>query len=270
MNNAVKTIITGAAGRMGKRLVALAQETEGLTLAGAIEMKGHPALGNDVGEVAQIGRVNIPLTDDLGSCLPKSDVVIDFTGPASCLTTLQQVASASKAMVIGTTGFSEEELARLKLLAAQIPCVFSPNMSVGINVLISTVGKIAKSLGESYNIEVIEAHHNKKKDAPSGTALRLAEALAEGMQWDLKEVGVYARHGITGERKTREIGMQTIRAGDIVGDHTILFGGPGERIEITHRAHTRDTFARGALRAAAWVVNKPPGLYSMADVLDLT
>jgi 4-hydroxy-tetrahydrodipicolinate reductase len=142
-------------------------------------------------------------------------------------------------------------------------------MSVGINVLVNIVGKIAKSLGESYNIEVIEAHHNKKKDAPSGTALKLAEALADGMEWDLQEVGVYARHGITGERQTREIGMQTIRAGDIVGDHTILFGGPGERIEITHRAHTRDTFARGALRAAAWVVNKPAGLYSMADVLNL-
>jgi 4-hydroxy-tetrahydrodipicolinate reductase len=172
-------------------------------------------------------------------------------------------------MVIGTTGFTEEELIRLKSLATHIPCVFSPNMSVGINVLVNIVGKIAKSLGESYNIEVIEAHHNKKKDAPSGTALKLAEALADGMEWDLQEVGVYARHGITGERQTREIGMQTIRAGDIVGDHTILFGGPGERIEITHRAHTRDTFARGALRAAAWVVNKPAGLYSMADVLDL-
>jgi 4-hydroxy-tetrahydrodipicolinate reductase len=143
-------------------------------------------------------------------------------------------------------------------------------MSVGINVLLSTVGKIARSLGEQYNIEVIEAHHNKKKDAPSGTALKLAEALAEGMGWDLKEVGVYARLGITGERKTREIGMQTIRAGDIVGDHTILLGGPGERIEITHRAHTRDTFARGALRAAEWVAHKPPGLYSMADVLGLS
>ncbi|MGD9852719.1 MAG: 4-hydroxy-tetrahydrodipicolinate reductase [Nitrospirales bacterium] len=265
----VRTIITGAAGRMGMRLVALAHEANGMTLAGAIEMKGHPSLGKDAGEVAQIGRAGVSLTDNLATCLSQADVVIDFTGPASCLMNLQQVVSASKAMVIGTTGFSDGELTQLKTLATKIPCVFSPNMSVGINVLVNTIGKIARSLGESYNIEVIEAHHNKKKDAPSGTALRLAEALAEGMEWDLKEVGVYARHGITGERKTREIGMQTIRAGDIVGDHTILFGGPGERIEITHRAHTRDTFARGALRAAEWVVKKPPGLYSMANVLNL-
>lgn len=251
------------------RLVALTQETNGLTLAGAIEAQGHPSLGKDAGEVAQTGLTGILLTDNLNTCLNQGDVVIDFTGPASCLANLQQAAAATKAMVIGTTGFSDKELVQLKALATQIPCVFSPNMSIGVNVLVNTIGKIAKSLGESYNIEVVEAHHNKKKDAPSGTALKLAEALADGMEWDLREVGVYSRHGITGERKTREIGIQTIRAGDIVGDHTILFGGPGERIEITHRAHTRDTFARGALRAAEWVAHKPPGLYSMADVLNL-
>ena len=265
----VRTIIVGAAGRMGMRLVALTRETEGLTLTGAVEMKGHPSLGRDAGEIAQIGKTGVPLSENLDACLNHSDVIIDFTGPASCLTNLEKAVKASKAMVIGTTGFSDQELTQLKTLASKIPCVFSPNMSVGVNALVNTIGKLAKSLGESYNIEVIEAHHNKKKDAPSGTALRLAEALAEGMEWDLKEVGVYVRQGITGERKTREIGMQTIRAGDIVGDHTVLFGGPGERIEITHRAHTRDTFARGALRAAAWVVQQPPSLYSMADVLDL-
>ncbi|GJL70427.1 MAG: 4-hydroxy-tetrahydrodipicolinate reductase [Nitrospirales bacterium] len=265
-----RTIITGAAGRMGMRLIALTQDTPGLQLAGAVEVKGHPAIGKDAGEVSQIGRINIPITDDLQACLSQGDVVVDFTAPSSCLVNLQNIVNAAKSMVIGTTGFSEQELAKLKMLAAKIPCVFSPNMSVGINVLLSTVGIIARSLGEQYNIEVIEAHHNKKKDAPSGTALKLAEALAEGMEWDLQEVGVFARHGITGERKTREIGMQTIRAGDIVGDHTILLGGPGERIEITHRAHTRDTFAQGALRAAEWVANKPSGLYSMADVLGLS
>jgi 4-hydroxy-tetrahydrodipicolinate reductase len=266
----VRTIIAGAAGRMGMRLVALTLDTPALQLSGAVEAKGHPALGKDAGEVAQVGQVNVTVTDDLNSCLSQGDVIIDFTAPSSCLANLQQAVKSAKAMVIGTTGFSDQELAELHAFARKIPCVFSPNMSVGINVLLSTVGKIARSLGEQYNIEVIEAHHNKKKDAPSGTALKLAEALAEGMEWDLKEVGVYARHGITGERKTREIGMQTIRAGDIVGDHTILLGGPGERIEITHRAHTRDTFARGALRAAEWVALKPPGLYSMADVLGLS
>ncbi|MCA9455628.1 MAG: 4-hydroxy-tetrahydrodipicolinate reductase [Nitrospiraceae bacterium] len=266
----IRTIITGAAGRMGMRLVALTQATPGLQLSGAVEVKGHPAIGKDAGEVAQIGQVNIPITDDLQTCLSQSDVVVDFTAPSSCLANLEHAVKSTKAMVIGTTGFTDQELAQLKTFALKIPCVFSPNMSVGINVLLSTVGKIARSLGEQYNIEVIEAHHNKKKDAPSGTALKLAEALAEGMDWDIQEVGVYTRHGMTGERKTREIGMQTIRAGDIVGDHTILLGGPGERIEITHRAHTRDTFAQGALRAAEWVAHKPPGLYSMADVLDLS
>lgn len=265
----VRTIIAGAAGRMGMRLVALTQESCILSLAGAIEMKGHPAIGKDAGEIAQVGRTGILLTEDISNSLKNSEVVIDFTGPASCLTNLEQVVKASKAMVIGTTGFSDQELTQLKSLATEVPCVFSPNMSVGVNVLVNTIGKVAKSLGETYNIEVIEAHHNKKKDAPSGTALKLAEALADGMEWDLKEVGVYARHGITGERQTREIGMQTIRAGDIVGDHTVIFGGPGERIEITHRAHTRDTFARGALRAAEWVVQQPPGLYSMNNVLGL-
>ncbi len=255
---------------MGMRLVALAWETEGLSLAGAIEIKGHPSLGKDAGEIAQIGKTGVVLGNNLDTCLARSDVIIDFTGPASCLANLEKAVKASKAAVIGTTGFSDQELKQLKTLASKIPCVFSPNMSIGINVLVNTIGKIAKSLGESYNIEVIEAHHNKKKDAPSGTALKLAEALAEGMAWELKEVGVFARQGITGERKTREIGMQTIRAGDIVGDHTVLFGGPGERIEITHRAHTRDTFARGALRAAEWVSQQPPGLYSMANVLGLS
>ena len=232
-------------------------------------MKGHPAIGKDAGEIAQIGKTGILLSEDLSESLQDSEVVIDFTGPASCLANLEHVVKASKAMVIGTTGFSDQELSQLQSLATKVPCVCSPNMSVGINVLVNTVGKIAKSLGETYNIEVIEAHHNKKKDAPSGTALKLAEALADGMEWDLKEVGVYARQGITGERQTREIGMQTIRAGDIVGDHTVMFGGPGERIEITHRAHTRDTFSRGALRAAEWVILQPPGLYSMNNVLGL-
>ncbi len=266
----IRTIITGAAGRMGMRLVALTQGTPGLHLSGAVEVKGHSAIGKDAGEVAQIGQVNVPITDDLHTCLSQGDVVVDFTAPSSCLVNLKHVVKSNKSMVIGTTGFTDQELAQLKTFALKIPCVFSPNMSVGINVLLSTIGKIARSLGEQYNIEVIEAHHNKKKDAPSGTALKLAEALAEGMEWDLQEVGVYTRHGMTGERKIREIGMQTIRAGDIVGDHTILLGGPGERIEITHRAHTRDTFAQGALRAAEWVAQKPPGLYSMADVLGLS
>ena len=174
-----------------------------------------------------------------------------------------------RAMVIGTTGFSAPQLEEVKSLACQVPCVLSPNMSVGINLIYKVIGEMAKTLGEDYDIEVIEAHHRLKKDAPSGTALKIAEVLAKAVSRDLDQVGVYARKGLIGERKKGEIGIQTIRAGDIVGDHTILFGGMGERIEVTHRASSRDTFAGGALRAARWVVRQPPGLYDMLDVLNL-
>ena len=263
------TIVTGAAGRMGQRLVSLVQKSSTLQLSGAIEMSGHPAVGRDVGEIIGCGHLGIAIQENLDTLLQQSDVIIDFTAPQATLVNLEKSIVRDKAMVIGTTGFSQDDLLTLKKLAPSIPCVFAPNMSVGINVLLNIVGKVAHALGEEYNIEVIEAHHNQKKDAPSGTALKLAEVLAEGMAWNLQEVGVYTRHGLVGERKSREIGIQTVRAGDIIGDHTVLFGGPGERIEMTHRAHTRDTFARGALRAAEWVVTQPPGLYSMADVLGL-
>lgn len=254
---------------MGKRLVALVQESAAMQLSGAIEHPGHPALGRDAGEVAGSGQTGILIQNTLGDVLQNSQVIIDFTTPQSTLLNLQLATAHKKSMVIGTTGFDHTELQQLKEFATNIPCVFAPNMSVGVNVLLNVVGKVARALGDTYNIEVIEAHHNQKKDAPSGTALKIAEMLSEGMDWDLEDVGVYERHGIIGERKTKEIGVQTVRAGDIIGDHTVLFGGPGERIEITHRAHTRDTFALGALRAAEWVVKQPPGLYSMADVLGI-
>jgi 4-hydroxy-tetrahydrodipicolinate reductase len=172
-------------------------------------------------------------------------------------------------MVIGTTGFTPQELDEVRGLARQVPCVFSPNMSVGVNVLLKVIGEIARTLGDDYDIEVIEAHHRQKKDAPSGTALKMAEVLARAVNRDLNQVAVYARKGLIGERGRGEIGIQTIRAGDIVGDHTVIFGGMGERIEVTHRVQSRDTFARGALRAARWVVKQPPGLYDMLDVLGL-
>ena len=254
---------------MGKRLVALVRESSTLQLSGAIESPGHPSLGRDAGEEAGSGRANIPIQANLEVVLPESDVIIDFTAPSAILANLEKAVTYQKAMVIGTTGLNQTDLQKLNEMASAIPCVFAPNMSVGINALINILGKVVKALGSDYDIEVIEAHHNKKKDAPSGTALKLAETLAQAANWDLGKVGVYARHGLTGERGNQEIGVQTIRAGDIVGDHTVLFGGPGERIEITHRAHTRDTFAQGALRAAQWVVTQPPGLYSMADVLGL-
>lgn len=265
----IKVIVAGAAGRMGSRLIALIKDSTALTLAGAIEGKGHHALGEDAGETAGCGRAGIPITDDLPALLERGEVVIDFSTPAATLNHLRAVAQHRRAMVIGTTGLSALELEELKSLTRQVPCVFSPNMSVGINLMYKVIGEMAKTLGDEYDIEVIEAHHRLKKDAPSGTALKIAEVLARAVNRDLNQVGVYARKGLIGERKKQEIGIQTIRAGDIVGDHTILFGGMGERIEVTHRASSRDTFARGALRAARWIVKQQPGLYDMMDVLSL-
>lgn len=269
MGPPVRIIVTGAAGRMGQRLISLAHESTRLQLVGATETLGHPRLGTDVGLIAGCGAFGVSLTDNLASILTHADVVIDFTSPSATLEHVRHIADQKKAIVVGTTGFTQDELRNFKSIASSIPSVMAPNMSVGINVLLKVLGTITQALGDDYDIEVIEAHHNQKKDAPSGTALKLAEALAEAKQWDLQETGKYARHGLIGERPRKEIGMQTIRAGDIAGDHTILFGGLGERVEITHRAHNRDPFARGALRAAEWVIHQKPGLYSMADVLGL-
>jgi 4-hydroxy-tetrahydrodipicolinate reductase len=265
----INVIVAGAAGRMGCRLVALTKDSTALTLAGAIEGKGHSAVGNDAGETAGCGRTGILITDDLSSLLDRGEVVVDFSAPEATLHHLRTVALRKRAMVIGTTGFSVSQLEELKSLAGQVPCVLSPNMSVGVNLICKVISEMAKTLGDEYDIEVIEAHHRLKKDAPSGTALKIAEVLAEAVNRDLDQVGVYARKGLIGERRKGEIGIQTVRAGDIVGDHTILFGGIGERIEVTHRASSRDTFAGGALRAARWVVRQQPGLYDMMDVLGL-
>lgn len=265
----IKVVVAGAAGRMGCRLVSLVREATVLTLVGALEGTGHHALGDDAGVTAGTGRTGVPITDDLVALMQQGEVVIDFSAPKATLEHLRIVAQHQRAMVIGTTGFSVSELEELKSLAQPIPCVFSPNMSVGVNLIYKVIGEMAKTLGNEYDIEVIEAHHRLKKDAPSGTALKLAEILAQSVNRDLNQVGVYARKGVIGERARDEIGIQTIRAGDIVGDHTVLFGGMGERIEVTHRASSRDTFARGALRAAQWVVPQQPGLYDMIDVLGL-
>jgi 4-hydroxy-tetrahydrodipicolinate reductase len=264
-----KVIVAGAAGRMGSRLVALIKDSSVLTLAGAVEGKGHEALGTDAGETAGAGKIGISITDDLSALLDRGEVVVDFSAPEATLGHLRAVAERRRAMVIGTTGFNASGLDELTSLSRQIACVFSPNMSVGVNLIYKVISEMAKALGDEYDIEIIEAHHRLKKDAPSGTALKIAEVLARAVNRDLNQVGVYARKGLTGERKKQEIGIQTIRAGDIVGDHTILFGGMGERIEVTHRASNRDTFARGALRAAQWVIKQPPGLYDMMDVLSI-
>lgn len=254
---------------MGCRLVSLLKESTTLKLAGAIEGVKHPTLGQDAGEIAGCGRAGVPITDDLPLLLERGDVVVDFSSPHATLDHLRVVAQHRRAMVIGTTGFSASEIQQIRDFAAQIPCVLSPNMSVGVNLICKVIAEMAKTLGDGYDIEVIEAHHRLKKDAPSGTALKLAEVLADAVGRNLAQVGVYERKGLIGERKNTEIGIQTVRAGDIVGDHTVLFGGIGERIEVIHRASSRDTFASGALRAAGWVAGRQPGLYDMMDVLGL-
>jgi 4-hydroxy-tetrahydrodipicolinate reductase len=254
---------------MGARIAALAHEHPGITLAGGFERPGHGDIGRDIGEIAGVGTVGIALRDSIEGVLGAADVVIDFTSPGATLANMEAASSAGRAMVIGTTGLSKEEHARLVHFANRMPCVFASNMSMGVNLLLKVVGDVARALGDDYDVEIVEAHHRLKKDAPSGTALRLAEAVAAALGRDLDSDGVYCREGLIGERKPREIGIQTVRAGDIVGEHTVLFGGLGERIEITHKASSRDTFARGALKAALWLYGRPDGLYDMQDVLGL-
>jgi 4-hydroxy-tetrahydrodipicolinate reductase len=240
-----------------------------LRLVGGFEQPGNPEIGKDLGDLAGIDKVGVPLSAGLAGVIEQGDVIIDFTFHESTMQFARLAAEHGKAMVIGTTGLGQDNLAELRTLAAAFPCVQSPNMAVGVNVLFKVARKVASILGDDYDIEIVEAHHRMKKDAPSGTALKLGEMVAEGVNRDLNKVGVFARQGIIGERTNQEIGIQTIRAGDIVGEHTVYFAGAGERLEITHRAHSRDNFAKGAALAAAWVTKQNNGLYSMFDVLGL-
>ncbi|MGD0915371.1 MAG: 4-hydroxy-tetrahydrodipicolinate reductase [Thermodesulfobacteriota bacterium] len=263
----IKAIVVGAAGKMGGRIIHVINETPSIELYRAIERTDHPSLGKDAGETVGLGRIGVTLERDLKK--DGGDVIINFTNPQSSLESLQFARENSLAAVIGTTGFSPEQLNRVKELSKSVRCVLSPNMSVGMNVMFRIVQEIAHVLGSEYDVEILEAHHRLKKDSPSGTAVRLGELIAKATGRDFGRVGVYGRKGMVGERTKDEIGMQVIRAGDIVGEHTVLFGGIGERLEVTHRAHSRDNFARGAVRAALWVVNQPNGLYDMQDVLGL-
>lgn len=265
-----RVIVAGAAGRMGQRIIHMVQAHPGLELAGAFEADGSPAIGQDAGAISGLGKTGVPITVGLESVVERGDVLIDFTFHTASVSFARMAARNGLAMVIGTTGLSGEELVEIRALAeAHFPCVQSPNMAIGVNVLFKLVAKTAAVLGEGYDVEIVEAHHRMKKDAPSGTALRLGQMVAEALGRNLDEVGVMERNGIIGERTDREIGIQTIRGGDIVGEHTVYFAGAGERLEITHRATSRDNFARGAALAAAWVAGRPNGLYTMFDVLDL-
>jgi 4-hydroxy-tetrahydrodipicolinate reductase len=265
----VKAVVSGAAGRMGKAIIRVLSGVEGIVLTGALEGEGNVSLGEDAGRMAGVGKAEVPLTTDIEPLLKDADVLIDFTAPRAALKHMEACAETDVAVVVGTTGFSPEETEAFTLFAQRTRTVFAPNMSVGVNLLFKLAEMAALSLGDSYDVEIVEAHHRMKKDAPSGTALRLAEIVASALGRDLDADAVYTRHGMIGERTDNEIGIQTIRAGDIVGEHTLLLAGPGERLELTHRAHSRDNFAQGAVRAALWVVDQSPGLYSMADVLGL-
>jgi 4-hydroxy-tetrahydrodipicolinate reductase len=265
----IKAIVAGAAGRMGKRIIHMIQQNEEITLAGAFEMPDHPNIGEDAGQVAGTGESGVRISGSLEEVIDQGDVLIDFTAPQATLKNLRAAVSQKLAMVIGTTGITGDMLEEAEALAGKIKCVLAPNMSVGVNVMFKIAGEMARILGNDYDMEILEVHHRQKKDAPSGTAIRLAQTMADTVGRDLEEVAVYERKGIIGKRTDEEIGIQTWRAGDITGEHTVMFGGIGERLELIHRAHNRDNFARGAVRAAVWVMAQPDGLYDMQDVLGL-
>jgi len=266
----IRAVVAGACGRMGAAIIGALDSTEGIELSGAIERAGHPCFG-EKGEVGEtVGEGEILVVPDPVSLPAPFDVLIDFTTPEGTLENIGFCADNHIPAVVGTTGLTGEQQEAMGVMASRVPVVFAPNMSVGVNLLFKLAATAAGVLGDSYNAEVVETHHRLKKDAPSGTAIRLAEAVAGARGRSLDRDAVYARHGMIGERTRTEIGIQTLRAGDIVGEHTLLLAGPGERIELTHRAHNRDNFARGAVRAAQWIIGKKPGLYSMGDVLGLT
>jgi 4-hydroxy-tetrahydrodipicolinate reductase len=251
---------------MGRRIIALAAEDPEVAVVGAFERPDHPDLGKDAGILAGVREVGVPLTTCRGVA---ADVAVDFSHADSALAMIDWCARQGIALAVGTTGLGEEGTKRLEAAAKRVPCLMAPNMSLGVNVLLKLVGDVARALGDAYDVEIVEAHHNKKKDAPSGTALALGRSVAEGLGRTLDDVAVHGRHGMVGERTAKEIGFHAVRAGDIVGEHTVVFGGQGERVEVRHVATSRDTFARGALRAAKFLAGKPPGRYTIADVLGL-
>jgi 4-hydroxy-tetrahydrodipicolinate reductase len=265
----VNIIVAGAVGRMGARIINVISQTNSVKLAGAFEHPESPSIGQDAGIAAGLGAIGIEITDSINKIINQGDVVIDFTSPKATLENIKAVSSKGLSMVIGTTGMAGDLLEEVEKIARGIRCVISPNMSMGVNVMLRVAAMMAEILGNEYDMEIVEAHHRLKKDAPSGTAMAIAKTLASASGRDLDRVAVYERKGITGERTKEEIGIQTLRAGDITGDHTIIFGGIGERLELIHRAHNRDNLARGAVRAAKWIVEQPVGLYNMQDVLGI-
>ena len=269
MSDAVEVVVCGAAGRMGRMLIGLTAEVPGFRLAGAIEASGHPSLGQDAGTLAGVRALGVPIQSDFAGLIRAAHVVIDFTTPAATLAHAEAAVAAGTGLVIGTTGLDPAEDERLRRLVARTRTVMAANYSVGVTVLLELVAQATRLLGDGFDAEIVELHHHHKQDAPSGTALALGRAVAAARDVDFASARVLAREGIVGARQPGEIGIVGLRAGDAIGDHTVIFGGIGERIELIHRAQSRDCLARGALRAASWVASKPSGLYAMRDVLGL-
>ena len=254
---------------MGGAVIRAIKQTPGVELVAAIDKPESARVGKDAGEISTAGHLGIPVSDRIEPHLQPNSVIIDFTQPTASLGYLRVAAKKSMPIVIATTGFDSHQSAEIKRLSRRAPTLLSANTSLGVNVLIALLGKAAGMLGQDYDVEIIETHHRFKKDAPSGTALALGRSVAEALNRDLDNHGIHGRKGIVGERSQKEIGLLSVRAGDIVGEHTVIFGGIGERLEFTHRAHSRDTVARGAIRAAQWLASQKPGLYGMQDVLGI-
>ncbi|MFA0566794.1 MAG: 4-hydroxy-tetrahydrodipicolinate reductase [Vibrio gallaecicus] len=265
----VRIAIAGAAGRMGRNLVKATHQNPNASVGSGSERPESSLVGVDVGELCGEGHFNVALVDDLSKAITDFDVIVDFTAPVSTLANIELCKQHGKKLIIGTTGFSEEEKQIIDSAAKEISIVMAPNYSVGVNLVFKLLEKAAKVMGDYSDVEIVEAHHRHKVDAPSGTAIGMGEAIAGAMGNNLNDVAVWSREGITGERTKDEIGFATIRAGDIIGEHTAMFADIGERVEITHKATDRMTFANGAIKAAVWLNDKPAGFYTMTDVLGL-
>lgn len=263
----VQIIMSGAAGRMGRRIIALATEHPDAQIVAALEAPGSPELGRDAGELAGIGALGIAVTDDFAAVAKPGTVTLEFTAAGPTMEHVRIAAAQGAAIVVGTSGLDRPQRDEIEVLSAKMPTIIAANMSVGLNVLLSLVGDAVARLGDGFDCEIVEIHHNKKKDAPSGTAIALAEAAAEALGVDPDAAMTTAREGLVGERRPQEIGVVALRGGDNVGEHTVMLVGQGERVELVHRASSRDCLAGGAVRAAVWLGRREAGLYSMQDVI---
>ncbi len=276
MSEVIRVVVAGVAGRMGQRILNSVRADEACEVVGATDRPESARIGLDAGLLTGAGPLEVVVASSLAAALDKAEaaqrpahVVIDFTAPTASVQHAQLCAARGVALVVGTTGFSAQARAEVAGAAQRVPVLMAPNMSVGVNVLFRLVADAARALGNEYEVEIVEVHHRNKADAPSGTALRLAEVAADALKLDVEKAAVYQRHGQIGARQPGTIGVQTVRGGDVVGEHTVFFFADGERIELTHRAQSRDNFARGAVRAAKWLAGKPAGLYDMQDALGL-